>query len=43
MKTTRFTEKRIEELGKEISELSITLAGMSVEVTTFKELLGRVQ
>jgi len=43
MKTIQSTKERVEELGKEIFKLGTTLAGMGVEVATFKDLLGRVQ
>jgi prefoldin subunit 5 len=43
MEMIPFTEKRVKELGEEIFKLGTILAGMGVEVATFKDLLGRVQ
>jgi DNA repair exonuclease SbcCD ATPase subunit len=43
MKTIQSTKERVEELGKEIFKLGTILAGMGMEVATFKDLLGRVQ
>ena len=43
MKAIQFTKERIEELREEIFKLGTILAGMGMEVATFKDLLGRVQ
>jgi DNA repair exonuclease SbcCD ATPase subunit len=43
MKMIQYAKKQVEGLGKEVSELGIILAGMGVEVRTFKDLLGRLQ